>query len=78
VVGVRGKRSVGPQRGLRHSDLILAVQAAYEHAIDTGDKSDYRKAHQALLDFRDANADYDKTDFAGLTGKETAWDRKMK
>lgn len=63
------------QKGLKHAELILAAQKAFEHAVDTGDKSAFAKAHQALQDFRDSNAEYDKANFAGLAGNEAKWVR---
>ena len=65
-------------KGLTHAELILATQKAYEQAIDTGDKTQFTKAHQALTDFRAQNAEYDKTNFAGLTGDEAIWTRALK
>jgi hypothetical protein len=62
-------------RGLEHADLILAAQRAYERGVDTGDKSEFHKAYQALEDFRKENAEYDKTHFAGLSGDERVWTR---
>jgi hypothetical protein len=62
-------------KGLTHADLILAAQRAYERSIDTGDKSDFTKAVQTLASFRAENADYDQSNFAGLTGDEKAWTR---
>jgi hypothetical protein len=62
-------------KGLTHADLILAAQRAFEHGVDTGDKSDFTKAIQALASLRAENADYDKSNFAGLTGDEKAWTR---
>ncbi len=66
------------RKGLKHAELILATEKAYEHAIDTRDTADYLKTRQALTDFRDANAEYDKANFAGLTGNEAVWERKVK
>jgi hypothetical protein len=42
--------------------------------VDTGDKSGFLTAYQALKDFRRANADYDKTNFLGLGGRESTWE----
>ena len=64
-------------KGLEHVDRILATETAYEHAIDSGDKSDYVAARKALDEFRSSNAEYDRENFAGLTGDEKVWDRKM-
>ena len=61
------------KKGLTHANLILAAQKAYEHEIDTGDTAEFNRAFQALTDFRNQNADYDKTNFAGLTGDEKVW-----
>ena len=63
-------------RGLNHADLILATQKAYEHSIDTGDKTGFQSAYKELQDFRTRNADYDKANFAGLTGDERKWTRE--
>jgi Domain of unknown function (DUF4838) len=54
-------------KGFQHSQLILATEKAYEHGVDTGDMSQLKPAYQALADFRTANADYDKANFAGVT-----------
>ena len=62
-------------KGLTHAELILAVEKAYEQGIDTGDKGPFAKAYQALADFRAKNAEYDKTNFAGLSGDEKLWAR---
>jgi hypothetical protein len=62
-------------RGLEQTKLILAVERAYEHGIDTGDKAQFVTADKALSDFRTQNADYDKTNFAGLKGDESIWKR---
>jgi hypothetical protein len=62
-------------KGLTHANLILAAQRAYERSVDTGDKTEFTKARQALADFRNENAEYDKLNFAGLTGEERVWMR---
>ena len=62
-------------KGLRHAELILATERAFEHGVATGDKSEFGKAHQALKDFREENSQYDKLNFAGLTGEEAIWNR---
>jgi len=62
-------------KGLTHADLILAAEKAYEQGIDTSDKTAFVKANQALADFRAQNAEYDKSNFAGLTGSERVWTR---
>jgi hypothetical protein len=63
-------------KGLTHTDLVLAAEKAYEQGIDGGDKTGFTKALAALTDFRAQNAEYDKTNFAGLTGNERVWTRK--
>jgi hypothetical protein len=65
-------------KGLTHADLILAAEKAYEQGIDTGDKTAFTKANQALADFRAENAEYDKSNFAGLSGSERVWTRPRK
>jgi hypothetical protein len=60
-------------KGLQHAELMLAAERAYEKGVDTGDKSEFQAAYQALRDFRQANQEYDKTNFAGLTGAEKTW-----
>jgi len=62
-------------KGLKQADLMLATQRAYERAVDGGDKAGFLAAHQALNDFRRANADYDKANFLGLGGSERTWTR---
>jgi hypothetical protein len=62
-------------KGLKQADLILAAESAYERGVDGGDKAEFRKADQALLDFRQQNLEYDKINFAGLKGKEPTWSR---
>ncbi|HEY2883118.1 MAG TPA: DUF4838 domain-containing protein, partial [Pirellulales bacterium] len=63
------------KKGLTHARLILATQKAFEHQIDTGDATEFTQAHLALNDFRNANAEYDKINFAGLSGDEKMWTR---
>jgi hypothetical protein len=63
------------RKGLTQAELILAAQKAWEHRIDTGDKSAFTRAYQNLKDFRAANAEYDKTNFAGLTPREENFDK---
>jgi hypothetical protein len=43
--------------------------------VDTGDKTEFLAAYRALKDFRNANADYDKTNFLGLGGSEMTWEK---
>jgi hypothetical protein len=62
-------------KGLKQTDLLLAAGRAYERSVDTGDAAEFRAAYQALQDFRRENAEYDKTNFAGLSGKEPIWTR---
>lgn len=54
---------------------MLATEKAYEHSIDIHDNAAFRAAYQKLLDFRSANADYDRTNFVGLVGQERIWER---
>ena len=63
------------RKGLSQAGLILAAQKAWEHRVDTGDKSDFTRAYQALKNFRAANAEYDKTNFAGLAPREENFDQ---
>lgn len=63
------------RKGLTQAELILATQKAWEHRVDTGDKSDFTNAYQTLKDFRVANAEYDKTNFAGLVPREENFER---
>jgi hypothetical protein len=60
-------------KGLQQADLILATASAYEKKIDTHDDTAFEAAWQALQDFRQSNAAYDQTNFAGLTGSEDRW-----
>jgi len=60
-------------KGLQHADLILAAARAYEHKVDTGNGADFVAAWKELQDFRSSNADYDASNFAGLSGSETKW-----
>lgn len=62
-------------KGFKQADLMLETQRAYERAVDTGDKTEFLAAFRALKDFRNANADYDKTNFLGLGGSEKAWEK---
>ncbi len=62
-------------RGLKQADLLLAADRAHERGVDTGDKTEFRAAYQALKDYRDENAEYDKANFAGLTGSERTWNK---
>lgn len=62
-------------KGLKQADLMLNVQRAYERAVNTGDQTAFLAAYQALKQFRALNADYDKTNFAGLTGNEPRWEK---
>jgi hypothetical protein len=43
--------------------------------VDSGDKTGFLGAYQALKDFRKANADYDNSNFLGLGGRGTAWEK---
>ena len=63
-------------KGLQQTDLLLAAAKAYEKQIDTHDSADFIAAWQKLEDFRQSNAAYDKTNFAGLTGSEEKWHPK--
>ena len=60
-------------KGLEQTDLLLAAAKAYEKQIDTHDSADFAAAWKKLEDFRQSNADYDKTNFAGLAGSEKKW-----
>lgn len=62
-------------KGFEQTELILATEKAYEHSIDIHDKTAFRAAYQKLLDFRSANAEYDRTNFVGLVGQERIWER---
>jgi hypothetical protein len=65
-------------RGLEHADLILAAARAYERKVDTGDDAEFVAAWEKLENFRERNADYDKSNFAGLSGSEDKWQRGKK
>lgn len=62
-------------KGLTHAELILATARAYERRVDAGDKSGFHQAYEALKTFRQSNAEYDRTCFAGLGGDERVWER---
>ena len=62
-------------KGLKHADLMLAAERAYERGVDTGDKTEFRKAYQAVKDFRVENLAYDQANFAGLQGSEPTWEK---
>jgi len=62
-------------KGLKQADLMLATEQAYERAVDTGDKTEFLAAYRTLKDFRQANADYDKSNFLGLGCSETTWEK---
>jgi hypothetical protein len=62
-------------KGLKQAELLLAAERAYERFVDSGDKTEFTAARQALNDFREQNAEYDRINFAGLSGKEPTWDR---
>ncbi|HEY3863365.1 MAG TPA: DUF4838 domain-containing protein [Verrucomicrobiae bacterium] len=62
-------------KGLKQADLMLAAERAYERGVDSGDKSEFTAAYQALRDFRQASQEYDKTNFAGIGGAEKTWER---
>ena len=70
------RESNGLPKGLQQTDLLLAAARAYEKQIDTHDSADFTAAWQKLEDFRQANAEYDKANFAGLTGSEEKWHPK--
>jgi hypothetical protein len=65
-------------KGLSQAELMLAVERAHERGVDTGDKSEFLAALQALRDFRQANLEYDKTCFAGLAGEEKIWEKSSR
>lgn len=60
-------------KGLQHAGLILAAGRAYERKIDAGEDADFLAARQTLQGFRAGNEDYDRSNFAGLTGSESKW-----
>ena len=62
-------------KGLKQADLMLAVERAYERAVDSGDKTVFRAAYQALKDFRTQNADAESSSFIGLGGAERVWEK---
>jgi hypothetical protein len=62
-------------KGLRQAELMLDTERTYERAVDTGDKTEFLAAYQALKDFRKANADYDQSNFLGLGGTEKIWEK---
>jgi hypothetical protein len=62
-------------KGLKQTDLLLAADRAYERGVDSGDKVEFRAAYKALQDYRRDNAEYDKANFAGLSGTERTWNR---
>ncbi len=62
-------------KGLQQADLLLAADTAYQRGVDSGDMAEFRAAYKALQDYRRANAEFDKTHFAGLTGTERTWNR---
>ncbi len=66
------------KKGLQHTELLLATQRAYEHGIDSGDKTEFRAAYQSLLNFRAENAAYDQQNSAGLTGNEKVWAKAVR
>jgi hypothetical protein len=65
-------------KGFTHAELLLATARAYERAIDTKDKTSLHRAYEALKEYRTANAEYDQSHFAGLTGNERAWEKADK
>jgi hypothetical protein len=62
-------------KGLTQADLMLAAEREYERATDTGNKAEFLAAYHALIDFRNANAEYDKANFAGFGGTEKTWEK---
>ncbi|MGO8697278.1 MAG: DUF4838 domain-containing protein [Limisphaerales bacterium] len=60
-------------KGLQHAELILAAGRAYEHKVETGNDAEFVAASGELEEFRKNNAEYDKTNFAGLSGSEGKW-----
>lgn len=62
-------------KGLRQAELLLAAARANERGVNSGDKAEFRAAYKALQDFRSENAEYDKVNFAGLSGSERTWNR---
>ena len=63
-------------KGFAHAELMLTTATASERALDTGDKTAFHDAYRALQAFRQQNAGYDRTHFAGLTGDEKVWERE--
>jgi hypothetical protein len=62
-------------KGLKQADLMLETERDFERSVDTGDKTRFLAAYQALKDFRKTNAEYDKANFAGLGGTEKTWEK---
>jgi hypothetical protein len=62
-------------KGFKQAELMLAVEHSYERAVDTGEKAEFLASYHALRNFRDSNADYDKVNFAGLSGDEPKWEK---
>lgn len=56
--------------GLKGADLVVVAERAFEHAVDTGDSTEFKKAYQALQNFRSQNTDEALSNFAGLAGIE--------
>jgi hypothetical protein len=56
--------------GLKHAELVLAAEKAYELGVDTGDRSAFLKAYQTLKDFRAQHKDDLISDFNYLAEDE--------
>ena len=65
-------------KGLQQADLMLAVERAYEHKIESGDKTNFISAYGKLKDYRAENAAYEATNFAGLSGEEAKWEKLLR
>jgi hypothetical protein len=57
-------------KGLKHTELVLAAQKAYERGVDTGDRSEFEKAHKELTEFRKQHATDGIANFGRLSGPE--------
>jgi hypothetical protein len=57
-------------KGLKHVDLVMAAQRAFERAFVTGDRSDLDQARKELTAFREQNAAAGIGSFRSLSGQE--------
>jgi hypothetical protein len=62
-------------KGFKQAQLMLKVQRDYEGSVDTGDKTTFLASYQELKNFRASNTEYDRANFAGLTGNEPRWEK---